>query len=102
VKGPISSSPTSSLSLASLKDFHPDTLYKNVAVFGQLRDLRRSLNNPASFNQAVEEMGGFQKQEQDLAFQEPVVETDLKPQVAEVPVEQTSAVSFLDSIMQRD
>jgi type VI secretion system protein ImpC len=86
--------------LASLKDFHPDTLYKNVAVFGQLRDLRRRLNNPATFNQAVEEMGGFQQQEQDLAFQEPVTETDLKPQVTEDSSEQPSRVSFLDSIMQ--
>ncbi|MFT4607536.1 MAG: type VI secretion system protein ImpB, partial [Chitinophagales bacterium] len=44
------------LSLESLKDFQPGSLYKNMPVFSHLRDLRKRLNNPATFKQAMLEM----------------------------------------------
>ena len=91
---------TVDVTLGSLKDFHPDSLYKNVEVFAQLRDLRRRLNNPSTFKQAVEEMGGFEQEEPVVAIQEPVVKNDLKAQNPDVPSEENTGLSFLDSIMQ--
>lgn len=42
--------------IKSLKDFQPGSLYKNVPVFSQLRDLRNRLDNPSTFKQAMLEM----------------------------------------------
>ncbi|MDN4502694.1 type VI secretion system contractile sheath large subunit [Alteromonadaceae bacterium BrNp21-10] len=86
------------VAFSSLKDFHPDQLYKNVAVFSQLRDLRARLNNPQTFKQAVEELGGFdQKQTEPLKVAvEPIDEPKPQAQFSE----EASGGSFLDSIMQ--
>ncbi len=40
----------------TLDDFHPDELIDKLAPFGELRDLRRRLQNPATFSQAAAEM----------------------------------------------
>lgn len=39
-----------------LDDFHPDHLYATLDVFHQLRQLRQSLQNPATFAQAVAQL----------------------------------------------
>ncbi|HWC99842.1 MAG TPA: type VI secretion system contractile sheath large subunit [Candidatus Sulfopaludibacter sp.] len=39
-----------------LDDFHPDQLLAHVPVFQQLRDLRKRMDNPATFDAAVAEM----------------------------------------------
>ena len=42
--------------LGSMDDFHPDQLAENVAVFGSLLDLRRSLGSKAGFASAAKEV----------------------------------------------
>lgn len=41
---------------ADFDDLHPDYLYKNVALFDELRTLKRKLRNPRSYDQAIEEI----------------------------------------------
>ncbi len=43
------------LEFSELEDFHPDQLFRRVATFGELRDLRRRLNNESTFNSAARE-----------------------------------------------
>lgn len=44
------------LQFTEIEDFHPDNLYKQVPIFDELRDLRRRLVNPESFNSAASEI----------------------------------------------
>lgn len=44
------------IALAELDAFHPDTLYREQALFRQLADLRKRLNNTASFAKAAAEV----------------------------------------------
>lgn len=49
------------IALADLESFHPDTLFRELALFRQLSELRKRLNNPATFDKAAAEvakMGG--------------------------------------------
>ena len=39
--------------IRSLDDFHPDTLYEEVSIFGEMRDLRDRLLNPKTFSDAA-------------------------------------------------
>ncbi|MFT6898755.1 MAG: type VI secretion system protein ImpC [Paraglaciecola sp.] len=91
------SNSTVDVTLSSLKDFHPDRLYKNVELFARLRDLRARLNNPATFKQAVEELGGFDEDEEivPVAEAEAVIVDEPQPQV----IDEASGASFLDSIL---
>lgn len=88
------SNSTIDVTLSSLKDFHPDKLYKNVEMFSQLRDLRSRLNNPETFKQAVEELGGVDEEVPLVA--EAVIVDEQQPQV----IEEAPGASFLDSILQ--
>lgn len=47
-----------SLEFTKLDDFHPDEIFRQVPVFAELRDLRRRLKNPDTFNQAAQEVRG--------------------------------------------
>jgi type VI secretion system protein ImpC len=85
------------VTLSSLKDFHPDRLYKNVEMFGQLRDLRGRLNNPATFKQVAEELGAFQEEDLPAAEANTVDETP-PPPIEATPAE-AAGTSFLDSIL---
>jgi type VI secretion system protein ImpC len=44
------------LEFSSLDDFHPDQIFKNLPMFGQLRDLRRRLLSSDEFNSAAREV----------------------------------------------
>lgn len=44
------------LEFRSLDDFHPDELFKSVPLFSDLRDLRKRLRNPDTFNSAAREV----------------------------------------------
>lgn len=47
---------TVEIKITELDDFHPDNLYRDVAIFHELRELRKRLMNPSSFPQAVAEL----------------------------------------------
>lgn len=89
---------TVDVALSSLKDFHPDKLFKNVELFSRLRDLRSRLNNPATFKQAVEELGGFEENEEVPPVAE--VEAVDEPQPQSPVIEEAAGGSFLDSILE--
>lgn len=44
------------VALSDLDSFHPDTLFRELALFKSLNDLRKRLNNPASFDKAAAEV----------------------------------------------
>lgn len=44
------------VALSDLESFHPDTLYRELDLFKKLVDLRKRLNNPASFDKAAAEV----------------------------------------------
>ncbi|MFT5506064.1 MAG: type VI secretion system protein ImpC [Gammaproteobacteria bacterium] len=86
-------------SFDSIKDFHPDSLYKKLSVFNQLRDLRDRLNNPETFKQALSELGlpveivGTSKSETETV-------TDPQPPSADISNPKVdSGASLLDSIL---
>ncbi|WP_457322770.1 type VI secretion system contractile sheath domain-containing protein [Roseateles sp. P5_E11] len=45
--------------LADLDSFHPDTLFRELDLFKKLNDLRKRLNNTASFDKAAAEVAKF-------------------------------------------
>ena len=45
------------LRFRELEDFHPDRIYGRTEAFGALRDLRRRLDDPATFHATVRQMG---------------------------------------------
>ncbi len=49
--------------IAELEDFHPDRLYEKLDLFQQLRDLRRRLSDPATFEAAARELQAGQDAE---------------------------------------
>ena len=85
------------VTLSSLKDFHPDKLYKNVEIFSQLRDLRGRLNNPATFKQTAEELGSFSEDSEPPVKANVLDETPAT--AAEDGPSESSTTSFLDSIL---
>jgi type VI secretion system protein ImpC len=86
---------TVEVAIQTLKDFHPDNLYKNVTLFARLRDLRKRLDNPATFQQAMLELG-IQPTNKDSSRQAGSV-------TAEQPQPQTpmdlSGARLLDSVI---
>ncbi len=57
------------IKIGELDDFHPDSLYRNVSIFHELRELRKRLMDPKLFSQAVSELS------ETLSIQ-PEAETD--------------------------
>ena len=47
---------TIEIAIGELDDFHPDSLYRNVSLFHQLRELRKRLMDPKSFSAAAAEL----------------------------------------------
>mgnify|MGYP002640236159 CR=1 FL=1 len=83
--------------LNSLKDFHPDKLYKNVTAFDQLRDLRERLNNPATFKQAMQEIG--LKEDEVFAQQTSVQSEKMQPESNTELSQESTTGSLLDTIL---
>lgn len=55
-----------SLEFRELDDFHPDNLYRQIPLFSDLRNLRRRLTNPDSFNSAAREVRSWFNEEQTI------------------------------------
>lgn len=45
------------LSFSELEDFHPDRIFQHLEAFAKLRDLRRRLQDPSTFQEAADELG---------------------------------------------
>lgn len=59
-----------SLEFSELDDFHPDNLFRQVPLFADLRDLRRRLLNPSTFNSAAREVRGWLSENQPIVTPE--------------------------------
>lgn len=65
------------LSFGELDDFHPDKIFKQVPLFAELRDLRRRLVDPDTFNEAAREVRSWLPQaDKEEPVDAPVAETD--------------------------
>ncbi len=47
---------TLSLEFSDLDDFHPDKIFQSVSLFSNLRDIRKKLANPDTYNEAAGEV----------------------------------------------
>lgn len=81
---------TLSLEFADLDDFHPDQIFRRVALFSELRDLRKRLRDENTFNAAAREVRdrfGIER----TAAEEPVAAEE----------EEQAAGGLLDAILTR-
>lgn len=77
-----------------LEDFHPDQLYDRLEIFQHLRQLRRSLHNPATFATATAEVRELLGMSPQAAISQPRPATPSPP-----PAAAPGAGSLLDAIM---
>lgn len=76
------------LEFGDYDDFHPDQLYRRVPLFNSLRDLRKRLNDEATFHAAAREVRAM------------LPEADSSPQPAVPAADQTEPVdNLLDAIL---
>lgn len=59
LKLPVGEQGSVDLSFADLDAFHPDQLYRELALFSDLANLRKQLNNPATFAKAAAQVQGW-------------------------------------------
>jgi type VI secretion system protein ImpC len=67
--------PAVTLRFASLEDFHPDRLVSRIDPLRKLSELRRRLNDPATFPQAAAEVRAWTQPEQPAPTYSPPQET---------------------------
>lgn len=68
-----------SLEFTKLDDFHPDEIFRQVPLFSELRELRRRLKDPNTFNQAAREVRGSLAPEEIPMETEDSVEESMAP-----------------------
>jgi|HubBroStandDraft_1064217.scaffolds.fasta_scaffold00420_17 type VI secretion system protein ImpC len=54
---PMEDSGSLRLRFSELEDFHPDRVFERLEIFGKLRELRGSLQDPSTFQKAAEQLG---------------------------------------------
>ncbi len=59
LKLPVGEQGSVELSFADLDSFHPDQLYRELDLFSNLANLRKQLNNPATFAKAAAQVQGW-------------------------------------------
>lgn len=91
---------TLNIDFTELDDFHPDNLFRQVSLFGDLRDVRRRLLNADSFNEAARQVRTWFNVPQESAVNEetstesaPIDSDNLLDQILSSPVEISSVKS---------
>lgn len=79
------------LQFRELDDFHPDRIFQQVSLFSDLRDTRKRLLNPDSFESAAREVRAWFEESLDEKAAENIEEV--------VPNEPASSGSLLDDIL---
>ncbi|HEY8563345.1 MAG TPA: type VI secretion system contractile sheath large subunit [Pyrinomonadaceae bacterium] len=82
-----------SLSFSEIDDFHPDNLFRSVQLFSDLRDVRRRLGNPDTFESAAAEVRSWGY----AAADSPVDEAEISSQIEDAPP--VEANNLLDMIL---
>ena len=85
------------IDFTELDDFHPDNLFRQVSLFGDLRDVRRRLLNADSFNEATRQVRTWFNVPQESAVNEetsaesaPIDSDNLLDQILSQPGETSS------------
>ena len=107
---------SSALRFSTLEDFHPDSLYSDTGLFGQLRDLRSRLRKSDTFAEAAREFDGLvaaplaspdlssqpsEELEARVETQEASLERLLGQAVGQQSDERQRTKSALENLMQR-
>lgn len=101
------------LQFRRFEDFHPDTLVETLSVFRRLLDLRRRLENPATFASALAELradaiSGHSVTREDTAFWPPAEDDRStlerllgRKTAAQPPAPQAAALRSVDALIRR-
>jgi type VI secretion system protein ImpC len=65
------------LQFAEIDDFHPDNLFRQVSLFSDLRDIRRRLANPDTFDSAANEVRSWFNNSNESVKTEAEIETEI-------------------------
>lgn len=93
----------SGMRFREIDDFHPDRIYTENEIFQRLRDVRRMLEEPATFGEAAAEIRSWSK-EQSAPATPPAAARTAPAAEPERPLrpEQAQGASLLDSIVEAE
>lgn len=80
------------LHFTELDDFHPDKIFQQIPLFSELRDLRRKLSKPGSFEEAAKEVRSWFGTTDDR-------ETETVENKSSLPTNQSVPDNLLDQIL---
>ncbi len=85
------------LRFAELDDFHPDRLYEQHEIFEAIREIRRKLDNPRTFEEAATEIRSYTESDAAAANQE----TSEEPPTPAHDAGEIETAGLLDRIIDR-
>jgi type VI secretion system protein ImpC len=83
------------LQFLELDDFHPDNLFRRVTLFSQLRDVRRRLANPVSFDDAAAEVRSWFEATVENPESGPEIQADLSEINDAPPIESNGLLDLI-------
>jgi type VI secretion system protein ImpC len=75
-----------------LEDFHPDNIFRQISLFSDLRDVRRRLINPDTFDEAANEVKSWFKFEENPPETPITIQTDLNDSP---PIDSTNLLDMI-------
>jgi type VI secretion system protein ImpC len=84
-----------SLQFLELDDFHPDNLFRRVPLFSQLRDVRRRLADPDSFDSAAAEVRSWFEATVENPADAPEIQVDLSEINDAPPIESNDLLDLI-------
>jgi type VI secretion system protein ImpC len=91
----------SGMRFQEMDDFHPDRIYQVSQLFQRLRDVRRMLEEPATFGEAAAEIRGWSKEQSAPAVTPRTAPAAAKPERPPLP-DLPPGASLLDSIVEAE
>ena len=89
----------SGIHFRELDDFHPDRIYEDSKLFQALRELRRKLQEPATFAEAAAEIRGWSSEQTAAAAVPPAIPAETHRPALPDPA---AGISLLDSIVEAE
>jgi type VI secretion system protein ImpC len=91
----------SGMRFREMDDFHPDRIYRENQLFERLRDVRRMLEEPATFGEAAAEIRGWSKERSAPVATPRTPTAAAKPERPPLP-DLAPGASLLDSIVEAE
>ena len=97
IRLPLADSETDALTIrfTELDDFHPDRLYEQHEIFESIREIRRKLDNPRTFEEAATEIRSWTDSESST-----VQELPKEPSAPASDAGETESIGILDRIIE--